>query len=487
MFKGKHFIKNKWLEGEGDPFRSINPATNEVIWEGRFGGVFQVDQAVRSAEKALHTWRQFPLDSRIEIIRRYQSIIEKEQEKFAVAISEETGKPLWESRGEVGAMIKKIDFSIQAIKERNAEKIVQINDTTRSFTRYKGVGVIAVIGPFNFPGHLPNGHIIPALLAGNTIVFKPSEQTPAVGEYMIACMEKVGFPVGTVNLVHGEREIGSVLTTHPLVSGTCFTGSSKVGLELLRMYSRLPQKQLALEMGGNNPLIISDFDDLDALVALIIQSAFITTGQRCSCARRLIVVDSNKNKELIAALVQKITKITIGDPLGDKEPFMGPLISMGAKEMFLDMTSYYIGLGAKPIVEPKNIDFSRPFVSPGIIDGTNVILPDKECFGPLLNLIWVPNLEEAIRIANNTKYGLAASIITANRDDYERAYTHLKAGVINWNKPTTGAYSGAPFGGVGHSGNFKPSGYFASDYVAYPVASLESETLQSLQLPGFDP
>lgn len=446
----------------------------------------EISRVVSATRAAFATWSAAPVEDRIRLLLALEKHYRYEKEKIAQIISSETAKPLWESRLEVDSMAGKIPISIDAYRDRCREQSRPLGEAV-GFTRFRPHGVLAVLGPFNMPGHLPNGHIVPALLAGNTIVFKPSEQTPRVGETLAEAFRAADFPPGVFNIIQGGKEIGAVLARHPDVNGILFTGSTAGGIALRRATADDPGKILALEMGGNNPLIVHQVQDLTAAAYIIIQSAYITAGQRCSCARRLIVVRSPESDALIQRLLTMIRNIRIGLPNDDPQPFMGPVISPQAAENLLAAQADLLKSGGVVLAEMKRSPRSAALLTPGLIDVTNVAnRPDAEFFGPMLQLIRVDDFDAAIREANNTAYGLSAGLISDNADLYQKFLQDIRAGVLAWNRPLTGASSHLPFGGIGQSGNHRPGGYFASDYAAYPVAALESPKpqLPDKVLPG---
>jgi len=347
--------------------------------------------------------------------------------------------------------------------------------------RHRPHGVVAVFGPYNFPGHLPNGHIVPALLAGNTVVFKPSELTPGVAELTVKLWEKAGIPDGVINLVQGASATGKSLASHPGIDGLFFTGSSTVGHLLHKQFGGQPEKILALEMGGNNPLIVQDVADVDGAVHHALQSAFLSAGQRCTCARRLLVPKGKKGDAFLDRLVEVSSRIKVGEFDADPQPFMGSVISAEAAEKLLAAQSSLLEKGGKSLLEMKSLKPGTGLLSPGIIDATGLDVTDEEFFGPLLTVYRYKGFDDALELANDTHYGLSAGILTDDRKLYERLVEEVRAGIVNWNRPLTGASSAAPFGGVGASGNHRPSAYYAADYCAWPMASLEAG---KSELPG---
>jgi len=476
------FINGEWSSGNGINFSSTNPANGDLIWSGNESTPVDVDHAVQAAKEAFKTWKLLKVEERISYLEKYRSLLEKNKEEFALLVSNETGKPRWECLTEIGAMIGKLAISVKAYEERCPNRTNPVGDAN-SVLRFRPIGVMAVFGPFNLPVHLPNGHILPALIAGNTIVFKPSEQTPTSGEYMIKLFEEAGIPSGVINLVQGARQTGEGIADNDDVNGILFTGSYRVGSILHKNYGGRPEKMLALEMGGNNPLIVHDVKDLQAAAYLTILSSFITSGQRCVCARRLIVPEGKEGDEFIDILLDMSKKLIYGDPASKPEPFIGPVISKRSADMVMVAKAELIEKGAKELLEMKQ---DGALLSPGILDVTGIDLDDEEVFGPLLQIIRVNDFDSAIDEANNTRFGLSAGLISDDHNKYEKFISLSNAGIVNWNRQITGAVSSNPFGGSGFSGNFRPSAYFAADYCAYPVSSIEIEKVElpSAILPG---
>lgn len=483
-----HYVNGHWVAGSGPSITAKNPATAEIIWEGNSADSTLVEQAVRAAKTVFFKWSRMEFDQRATLLEKFRNRLLEKQESLAEAISQSTGKPLWEARGEVLSMANKITISIDSFKAR-CPTIKTPQAQSLSITKHRAHGAMAVLGPFNFPGHLPNGHIVPALLAGNTVIFKPSELAPLVAELTAQCWESCGLPSGVFNMIQGGKETGQLLSEHPEIDGLLFTGSWQTGKHLSEFMAKTPFKILALEMGGNNPLVVGTLADFNAAAYLTIQSAYLTSGQRCTCARRLIVPKGTAGDQFIEVLRKMIKKIRVGAYNDKTEPFMGPLISSHAVERLLNAQQDLISKGAQPLIPLARMDKGPAFLSPGLIDITSVAdRPDEEFFGPFLQVIRVNNFQEALDEANRTKYGLAAGLLSDSKEEYEIFFNTIRAGIINWNTPLTGASSAAPFGGVGQSGNNRPSAFYAADYCAYPIASLVSEKLEMpLKIsPGID-
>jgi succinylglutamic semialdehyde dehydrogenase len=486
MHAASLLINGSWVDGEGTAFESINPARNEVVWQGHAATDNQVDAAVMAARQAFPNWADSTVEERLVVIKRFAELLEQNKAEFAQIIAEETGKPLWETATEVGAMIAKVAISERAYQQRTGV-VENPMPGARAFIRHKPHGVVAVYGPYNFPGHLPNGHIVPALIAGNTVVFKPSELTPKVAEFTVKMWQQAGLPAGVLNLLQGLVETGKALSAHPQLDGLFFTGSSNTGHVLHKQFAGRPDKILALEMGGNNPLIVRNVKNIDAAVYDIIQSAFITSGQRCTCARRLFLEDSAQGDAILARLLEVTENLQVGDYAADPQPFMGAMISAKAATDMVRAQNDLIDAGAKPLLRMHQHDHQLGFVTPGIIDVTAVTnMPDIEHFGPLLKVYRYNDFDAAINEANNTSFGLSAGILCDDEASYRYFFRRIRAGIVNWNKPITGASSAAPFGGVGSSGNHRASAFYAADYCAYPVASVEASvsTLPEQLAPG---
>ncbi len=467
------YINGQWSSGHGPALISIDPATGQPVWEAATATVDDVARAVSAARAAFQDWADQPREDRIAVMRRYKAALDARKDAFAEALSRETGKALWETRAELGSMMAKVDVSITAYEERTGVKETAM-PFGRAVLRHRAHGVMAVLGPFNFPGHLPNGHIVPALLAGDTIVFKPSEETPMAGELLVEALDAAGVPAGVVNLVQGGRETGAALIEQE-IDGLLFTGSASAGSHFRRVFAERPDVILALELGGNNPLVVWDATDPEAAAALIIQSAFITTGQRCSCARRLIVPEGHEGQAVIDAVVALSDRLIAGAWDSTPEPFMGPLISARAGRMARDAAALFEGT---VIRQARAIDgLSEAFITPGIIDVSHHETPDEEIFAPVLQVRRAATFDGAIALANATRYGLSAGLISDDPARWDRFQQRIRAGVVNWNRPTTGAAGSAPFGGLGASGNHRPSAYYAADYCAYPVASFEADAV----------
>ena len=460
---------------------STEPATGAEIWSGPIG---DASAEVAAARAAWPEWAAHSVTYRMEALRRFANVVRSHEQDFADLIARETGKPYWEARTEVSSVIGKVEISINAYLERTPTRRLEAAMSNKVAVRHKPHGVLAVLGPYNFPAHLPNGHIVPALIAGNAVVFKPSEKTPATGAKLVEFFHEAGIPEGVIRLLTGGIAEGKALAASPGIDGLLFTGSAGAGASLARQFADTPHKILALELGGNNPIVVWDPADVASAATIIVQSAYLSAGQRCTAARRLIVEDG-QHQPLIDEIVKLIDRIIVDHPHADPQPFMGPVIDVAAAD---HLQEQFVGLmmkGGRPIRRLDRPYEERPYLTPALIDVTDAKKrPDEEMFGPVLQLIRVKDFDAAIDEANNTKFGLAASLLSKDPALYDRFWANVRSGVINWNRPTNGAPSNAPFGGVGMSGNHRPSAFYAADYCAYPVTSVEADVTRAVITEG---
>jgi succinylglutamic semialdehyde dehydrogenase len=480
-FRG-NFINNRWqLPDNPDEEWSVASPSNlkdKVIEiSARFD---QVDPAVAAARKAFLPWAHLGLEKRKAYMMRLKEVFLARGAEVAEIIARETGKPLWETKTEAAALAAKIDITLNhSLKQVADEELKDALPGINGYTRHKPRGVMAVVGPFNFPAHLPNGHIIPALVTGNTIVFKPSDKTPATGQWMAECFEKAEFPEGVFNLVQGKAEVGKRLVNHDAVDGVLFTGSYEVGLKIKQDTLTQYWKLLALEMGGKNASIIWEDADMKKAVYESLVGAFMSSGQRCSCTSR-IILHRNIRDQFVDQFYASAKKLKIGHW---REPvFMGPLISSDSVDKFIRYQEIAKREGAESLMRGKalSLDHDGYYVTPSInlvkeFDPKSVY-QKSEIFGPNVAIFTVDTIEEALAINNSSGFGLVMSIFTKNRALYEKSLIEAQVGVLNWNRTTNGASSKLPFGGMNKSGNDRPSGNAAVQYCTVPVSSLEDTT-----------
>lgn len=472
---------------------SHNPARPDMtVWSGHTVAA-HVDEAVAAARKAFPAWAAWGRDNRFRVLKRFAELCKQRAAAVAEIICDETGKVMWEAKGEAAALASKVDITLDASAIGGLRRVegfeFEMAPQKHGRCWFKPHGVMAVIGPFNFPAHLPNGHIVPALAMGNTVVFKPSDRTPGVGQILAELLAEAlalegapGKGAGVVNLVQGGAEPSAALTSHPGIDGVLFTGSWSVGRKILQQNLDRPSRIVALEMGGNNAAVVMEDADLRQAAIEIVRCAFNTTGQRCTCTRRAIVHTRVADK-LIPAMVQAARSLVIDAPRSTKPVFTGPIISEGARTAVLTAQKNWSkrGSGGEVLLqsEPLEREGRGWYLSPGILRVERFSAGyskdagcDEEIFGPVLRVCTVRDLDEAIEQANATRYGLAASVFTKDQPTAERFMFECSAGCINVNAGTAGASSKLPFGGTGLSGNHRPAGSFALDYCAYPVAGM---------------
>ena len=481
-----HLIGGAWKDIPGASVASRNPAhPSRVVWSGS-PSPGDVDDAVRAARAALPAWSRTPLEERARVLRRFQAIAKDRKDALADLICEETGKAMWESAAEAGLIACKVDITLEEGPRSGRHRVdtfdFDLGGSKAARCHFRPHGVMAVVGPYNFPAHLPNGHIVPALLMGNTVVFKPSDKAPAVGQMLAEMLDEAlresDAPPGVVNLVQGAADSASRLVSHDGIDGILFTGSWPVGRKILEANLDRPGRIVALEMGGNNPAVIMPDADLYQAVVEVVRCAFNTTGQRCTSTRRLIVHEAVADR-VIPAIVKAASSLVIGDPRSDQPVFMGPIISEQARDAVFAAERRFAERGGRVMLESTAVPgLEGWYLTPSIVGVERFSVDaddcgcDEEVFGPMLRIATVESLEEAIEQANATRYGLSASIFTADKVAQERFLTEARAGCVNVNCGTAGASSKLPFGGLGFSGNHRPAGAFSLDYCAYPVATM---------------
>lgn len=449
---------------------SHEPATGAQVWQGRIG---DVEDAVARARRAWPAWAAQPHSNRIELVRRFANEVRRVQENLATLIARETGRPLWETRSEVDDVINQVEIAVRGYAERTSQRRLDSALQGSAALRHKPHGVMAVITPASGPASVPAGHIVPALIAGNTVIFKPSERCPASGELLVQCFHRAGVSATVLQMLTGGAEQGQELVTSDGVDGVLFTGSAHVGIAINRRLAANPGKLVALEMGGNNPIVVWDTPKITDAAVLVVQSAFAGAGQRCTAARRLIVKASMADA-LLDEVRMLADRLIVGAPFDDPAPFMGPVIDNRTADGLTESFVYLLSNGGRPIKHLVRLDEANPFLSPAIIDVTRMKdRPDVELFGPLLQVVVVDDFEAAIAEANATRFGLCAALVGGGPQEYNRFWAQVRAGVINWNRPTHAHSNGAPLGGVGLSGNHRPAAFYAADSCAYPVASAE--------------
>jgi succinylglutamic semialdehyde dehydrogenase len=461
-----------------DFLHSVSPAdpSDELghfpVWDAD-----AVGEAVRRARAAFPAWRDAGFQARAATIRHFRNSAGQRREELAELIAREVGKAIWEARGEADLLPAKVDATLT----EGMRFTESMRAAANAWASFHPRGVLAVLGPFNFPAHLPNSHIIPALATGNAIVFKPSEMAPAVGDWMARIWRDAGLPRGVLEIVQGRAETGRHLALHPDVDGILFTGSYAVGRCLEEETLDQPGKILALEMGGKNAMIVLGDADLDLAVSEAAISICATTGQRCSSLSR-IFVEASRMEEFAERLSRVLAGVRIGPPL---EPgvFMGPLISRSAFEKVMRYRGQAAAAGGERIFR-GGIDRLAPYIAPSLVRFPNAEQTHPyqrdEIFGPEAALYPIAGLDDGIAAVNDADYGLTASVMSRDRSRFEHCIGRIRTGLLNWNKGTIGASGRLPFGGAGQSGNDRPAGILSAVYCTFPQAHVENQG-------GFDP
>lgn len=455
---------------------------------------------------AFLVWSKWPRERRYEVLRHFQKRCTVAVEAMASLICDETGKVMWDARAEAGLLGAKVDITLDEDQHGGLARVrpfdLELSATRQGRCWFRPHGVMAVLGPFNFPAHLPNGHIVPALAMGNTIVFKPSDKAPGVGQLLARLLQEAlddaGAPPGVVNLVQGGPEVARLLVSSEGLDGILFTGSWPVGRAILAANLDRPGRIIALEMGGNNPAVVLPDADLKQAAIECVRSAFVTTGQRCTCTRRVIV-----HQAAAAAFIPLLQKLAstliVGPPRAEHPVFMGPVISGASRDAVLGFQAAAAARGGRILLESSRMELEGGghFLTPGILEVERFTLgsidpmapmktpgDDLEIFGPMLRVSIASSVDDALEQANATRFGLAASIFTHDDSAVARFTAEAKAGCINVNTGTAGASSKLPFGGLGLSGNHRPAGAFSLDYCAYPVAGMVEVGASAQMLPG---
>jgi succinylglutamic semialdehyde dehydrogenase len=480
-FRGDFFAGRWHLSDNADEEWSVASPANLKDTVLRPSARFDhVEQAVASARKAYMPWARMGVEKRKTYLHRLKEVFLSRAAEVTEIIARETGKPLWESKTEAAALANKIDITLNySLTQVNEQIIKDALPGIDGHIRFKPRGVMAVVGPFNFPAHLPNGHIIPALITGNTVVFKPSDKTPAVGQWMAECFEAAEFPEGVFNLLHGKVETGKRLVNHESVDGILFTGSYEVGLKIKQDTLTQYWKILALEMGGKNASVIWHDADVKKAVFESLVGAFMTAGQRCSCTSR-IILHRKVRDQFVEQFYANAKKLKIGH--WREQVFMGPLISADSVEKYIRYQEIAKREDAESLMRGKALalDHDGYYVTPSInlvkaFDPKSVY-QKSEIFGPNVAIFTVDEFDEALEINNSSGFGLVMSLFTKDNALYERALLEAQVGNLNLNRTTNGASSRLPFGGMNKSGNDRPSANAAVQYCTVPVASLEDHT-----------
>ena len=478
-FKG-HYLNGEFFSiNTGKSRTSLSPGDfSDEIMEWREDVVSPVEEACTIGKEASLSWMQVPLEERKTYLLRLKEVFQKKFRELAEVIARETGKPLWEARGETRALAGKVSVTLcDSLKLIQDVQIPQAMGDKPGWIRFRPRGLIAIIGPFNFPMHLPNGQILAALLSGNTVIFKPSEKTPASGQYLAECFDEAGFPKGVFQMIQGGGSVSSRLCENPLVDGILFTGSFTTGEKIRASVARHYNKILALEMGGKNSALIWDYKDLKQAISETLKGSFWTTGQRCSSTSH-IILNKALSSNFKQAFIKHTEKLSIGH--WKNNPFMGPLIDEESVQRFFHYQKNIKKEGGECLLEGQKLsELQGHYVTPGVYQlkfNPDSSFQTEETFTPQVGIYEVDTLEEALNIINYSEYGLVLSLFSENRQVQEEVFYRAKVGLLNYNRSTCGASARMPFGGMGRSGNDRPGGVSMISSCVTPVSLLEGES-----------
>jgi len=454
----KNYIDSTWQDAASSKtFENRNPARkSDLIGHFPDSDAADVDKAARAARAALPDWRRMPAPERGLLLKKAGDIMTKGKDQLARAMTREMGKPFFETKGDVQEAIDTAYYAASETRRLFGHTVPSELPNKMNMTIRRPVGVCAMITAWNFPVAVPSWKILPALAAGNTVIFKPSEEAPHSGMLFVKMLLDAGIPAGVLNLVQGADAAGKAIVEHPEVDAVAFTGSSEVGSQIAATCGRL-HKRVSLEMGGKNPMIVMEDANLDLAMEGVIWGAYGTTGQRCTATSRLIVHD-RVHDELVDRIAREAAELKLGYG-NDTETDVGPVINQQA----LDKISSYIEIGQE---EGATLLFGGKqatgeglddgfFFEPTLFDDVTpeMRIHQEEIFGPVLSVVRISSFEEALEVANNTPYGLSSSIYTENVARAFQAMHELEAGITYINGPTIGAEAHMPFGGVKATGN----------------------------------
>ncbi len=471
---------------DGNAVHSRDPAHDFQPVFRAHTAVQNVDLAVEAARRAQPAWVSLGLEGRRKHLLALRAAFEEHADKIAKMITREMGKPIREANAEAKSLGLRVplvlDEAMKRVATRHPEGVA-------GEERAHPQGVLAVIGPYNYPAHLVNGHVIPALATGNTVVIKPSEVTPGVGELYAMCAERAGLPAGVLNLVQGGGAVGRALSSHAGVDGVLFTGSWRTGRAITEACLDQPGKILALEMGGKNVAVVCDDADLPQALAAVVQGAFLTAGQRCTATSRLLVFERVAER-FLDALVAAARELRPGDPMEPSTMF-GPLATREALDRFVRMRTAAVDAGCEQLIAGRVLP-GGAFVTPSIhmlAEGMKEApgYLDEELFGPDICVEIVDDLDEAVERTNALPYGLSNALFSVDPEKLESFYERTRSGCVNWNRSTNNASGKLPFGGVGKSGNQRPAGIDAVRYTTFPVAVLKGAQGDAPVEPAFAP
>ncbi len=454
----QNYVGGSWADADsGETFDDVNPArTSDVIGHFPASGSEDVDAAVRAARGAFASWSNTPAPQRGDVLRRIGDLLTQRKDDIAFEMTREMGKPFTETRGDVQEAIDTAYYAASETRRLFGHTVPSELPSKFNMSVRRPIGVVGVITAWNFPVAVPTWKIFPALAAGNTVVFKPSEDAPHSGMLLVHVLIDAGVPDGVVNLVQGKGNVGAALVSHAGVNVVTFTGSTETGSRIGEVCGRM-HKRFSMEMGGKNPQIVMDDADLDLAVEGVLWGAFGTTGQRCTATSRLILHETIHD-DVVERVVERASNLRLGYG-NDEDVDVGPLIHEAALQKVMRYVEIGRDEGAKLVLggsraSGEGLDegyFFEPTVFTDV--KPDMRIAQEEIFGPVLSVFKVASYDEAVAVANDTRYGLSSSIYTQDVNRAFRAIHDIEAGITYVNGPTIGAEAHMPFGGVKETGN----------------------------------
>ncbi|PGT18541.1 aldehyde dehydrogenase family protein [Bacillus cereus] len=450
-----NYINGEWKEPSTNAYvKDYNPHNGEVLGEFPFSSVEDTRVAIASAKEAFHKWQKLSFQERASYLWKAAAILKEKVNEIGRDVTNEEGKTIAEGIGETKRAISILEYYAGEANQPIGEIIPSANESTMLYSKRVAVGPVGLITPWNFPIAIPAWKMAPALIYGNTIVIKPAEVTPKSVYHLVEAFHEAGIPAGVINCVFGKgSEVGAELTGNPDIKAVSFTGSNHVG-NIIQKAAVETRKKVQLEMGGKNPIVVLKDADIEKAVNMTIKGAFMSTGQKCTATSR-VIVEEEIYEAFREQLLQRTEALTVGNPL-EPDTFMGPCVSKGQQQSVLSMIE--VGKGEATLLyggsEPKDAELQKgSYVLPTIFENVDVDarIAKEEIFGPVICLFKVNSYEEAVSLANDTEYGLSASICTNNLSLSQRFIDDMEVGMVHVNSETAGAEPQVPFGGMKNS------------------------------------
>lgn len=462
--KLSQFINGQWVEGAGETRQSFNPVNDEVVAEYRSADESQLNDAIASAVEAQAKWDEVGIIARGAILRKAAQLLEERSDELTQLMTDEQGKVLADSKGEVGATVETLYYQAGCARQAIGTSYPSGNPEELIRTVRRPLGTVGVITPWNFPLQIAAWKIAPALLWGNTVVWKPSSETPAMAVEFVKILTDAGVPAGVCNLILGPGSLGGELVADDRIAAVTFTGSVGVGQRIRDVI--IPRGgKLQMELGGHNAAIVMPDADIDLAADYVVAGAMGSTGQKCTATRRIIAVGGVAEK-LAPAIAKRVEALVVGEGR-DEKAGIGPVISARAAKEIADAVQQAKDEGAE-VIATADIPKGDAFVAPTVLKGTkDLTICNEEVFGPVTTLLEVDSLEDGVELANDTEFGLTATLFTSDERAVRYFVDHMDAGLVKVNAPSTGSEVHGPFGGLKNStypGPREQNGDAAADF-----------------------